>query len=85
MKKTAKRKQPYSRFILLDRIYQIDGIDDVQQDINSLKKKNSRTRDKLSKILQHFKENGLIAGHLFHKKVHGKSLTFHSVEILLPQ
>ena len=85
MKKTAKRKQPYSRFILLERIYQIDGINDVQQDINSLKKKKSRTRDKLSKILQHFKENGLIAGHLFHKKVHGKSLSFHSVEIFLPQ
>ena len=83
MKKTAKRKQPYSRIILLDRIYKIDGIDDIQQDINSLKKKKSRTRDKLSKILQHFKENGLIEGHLFHKKVHGKSLSFHSVEILL--
>ena len=85
MKKTAKRKQPYSRFILLERIYQIDGIDEIQKDVNSLNKKKSRTRDKLSKILQHFKENGLIEGHLFHKKVHGKSLTFHSVEILLPQ
>jgi len=56
MKKTAKHKQPYSRIILLDRIYKIDGINDVQQDLNSLKKKKSRTRDKLVKILQHFKE-----------------------------
>ena len=85
MKKTAKRKQPYSRIILLDRIYQIDGINDIQQDTNSLKKKKSRTRDKLTKILQHFKENGMINGHTFHKKVYGKALTFHSVEILLPQ
>ena len=83
MKKTAKRKQAYSRIILLERIYKIDGIDDVQKDINSLNKKKSRTRDKLVKILQHFKENGLINGHSFHKKVHGKALTFHSVEILL--
>lgn len=85
MKKTAKRKQPYSRIILLDRIYQIDGINDIQQDANSLKKKKNRTRDKIVKILQHFKENGLINGHSFHKKVHGKALTFHSVEILLQQ
>ena len=85
MKKTAKHKQPYSRIILLDRIYKIDGINDVQQDLNSLKKKKSRTRDKLVKILQHFKENGMINGHQFHKKVHGKALTFHSVEILLSQ
>ena len=83
MKKTAKRKQPYSRTIILERIYKIDGIDDIQQDANSLKKKKNRTRDKIVKILQHFKENGLINGHTFHKKVHGKALTFHSVEILL--
>ena len=84
MKKTVKHKQPYSRIILLERIYKIDGIDDVQKDNNSLNKKKSRTRDKLVKILHHFKENGLINGHSFHKKVHGKALTFHSVEILLP-
>ncbi|MBR6012820.1 MAG: hypothetical protein IK062_03430 [Selenomonadaceae bacterium] len=85
MKKTAKRKQPYSRTILLERIYNIDGIDNVQKNINSLNKKKSRTRDKLVKILCRFKENGIINGHTFHKKIHGKALTFHSVEILLQQ
>ena len=83
MKKTAKRKQPYSRIILLDRIYKIDGIGDIQQNDNNIWKKKNRTRDKLSKILSRFKENGMIQGHTFHKKVHGKALTFHSVEIFI--
>ena len=82
MKKTAKRKQPYSRIILLERIYKIDGIDDIQQgDANGINKKKSRTRDKLIKILNRFKENDMIKGHSFQKKTVGKSLTFHSVEI----
>ena len=85
MKKTAKRKQPYSRIILLERIYKIDGIENIQQNTNDIKQKKFVTRQKLEKILLRFKENGLISGHQFHKKVHGKSLTFHSVEILLPQ
>ena len=85
MKKTAKRKQPYSRIILLDRIYQIDGIDSIQQNADNIKTKKKTTRQKLEKILLRFKENGLISGHHFHKKVHGKALSFHSVEILLPQ
>ena len=83
MKRTAKRKKSYSHIILLERIYKIDGIDDVQQDNNSLKKKRKLTRDKLSKILNRFKENGVINGHTFHKKTIGKSLTFHSVEIFI--
>ncbi len=83
MKKTAKHKQPYSRVILLERIYKIDGIDEIQQNENNIKFKKSRTRNKLEKILSRFKENGLINGHIFHKKVLGKSLYFHSVEILL--
>ena len=81
MKKTAQRKQPYSKFILFERIYQIDGINNVQQESNDLKKKKKRTRDKLEKILNRFRENGLISGYEFHKKVKGKSLTFHSVKI----
>lgn len=83
MKRTSKRKQPYSRVILLERIYKIDGIDDIQKDdINGINKKKSRTRDKLDKILSRFKENGMIEGHQFHKKIKGKSLYFHSVEII---
>ena len=82
MKKTAKRKQPYSRFILLERIYQIDGIDDIQQNASNIKIKKKTTRDKLAKILKRFKENGMIKGHSLHKKVKGKSLYFHSVEII---
>ena len=81
MKKTSKRKQPYSRFILLDKIYKIDGIDDIEQTNNNIWTKKKTTRQKLEKILQRFKENGMIKGHTFHKKVKGKSLTFHSVEI----
>ena len=84
MKKTAKRKQPYSRTILLDRIYKIDGINDIQQNDDNIRTKKKSTRQKLGKILNRFKENGMINGHIFHKKVHGKALTFHSVEILLP-
>ena len=80
---TSKRKQPYSRVILLERIYKIDGINDIQQDdINGINKKKSRTRDKLDKLLSRFKENGMIKGHQFHKKIKGKSLYFHSVEII---
>ena len=80
---TMKKKPNYSKIIVLDRIYYIDGIDEVQQDKNDLKKKKKRTRDKLEKILSRFKANGLIQGHKFHKKVIGKATTFYSVEILL--
>ena len=83
MKKTAKRKQSYTHIILLERIYKIDGINNIQQNDNNIKIKKSRTRNKLEKILNHFKENGLINGHTFHKKTVGKSLTFHSVEIFI--
>ena len=83
MKKTTKSKKYYSHIILLERIYKIDGIDDVQQDINSANKKKKRTRDKLAKILSRFQENEMIKGRRFHKKVIGKSSTFYSVEILI--
>lgn len=83
MKKTAKRKQPYSRFILLDRIYKIDGIDNIQQSTNDIKQKKFITRQKIKKILSRFKENGMINGHTFHKKTIGKSSTFYSVEIFI--
>ena len=83
MKKTAKRKQPYSRIILLDRIYKIDGINDIQQNTDNIKTKKKTTRQKLGKILSRFKENGMINGHTFHKKTIGKSLTFYSVEIFI--
>ena len=83
MKKTAKRKQPYSRIILLERVYKIDGIDSIQQSTNDIKQKKFVTRQKLEKILSRFKENGMINGHTFHKKTIGKSLTFHSVEIFI--
>ena len=82
MKKTAQRKQPYSRFILLERIYHIDGINDIEQTENNIKVKKKTTRDKLQKILQRLKENGFIKNYALHKKVHNKSLTFHSIEIL---
>ena len=78
-----KKSPTYNKVILLDRIYSIDGIDEVQQDKNDLKKKKKRTRDKLEKILLRLKENGLIQGHKFHTKVIGKATTFYSVEILL--
>ena len=83
MKKTAKRKQPYSHIILLERVYKIDGIDSIQQSTNDIKQKKFVTRQKLEKILSRFKENGMINGHTFHKKTIGKSLTFHSVEIFI--
>lgn len=83
MKKTAKSKQPYNHSILLERIYKIDGIESVQQNANDIKKKKFVTRQKLEKLLTRFKENGMIKGHKFHKKVIGKSPTFYSVEILI--
>lgn len=83
MKKTAKRKQPYSHIILLERIYKIDGIDDIQQNNDNIKTKKKTTRQKLEKLLTRFKENGMIKGHQFHKKVIGKSPTFYSIEILI--
>lgn len=79
---TMKKKPNYSKIIVLDRIYSIDGINEVQTDTNSVNKKKKRTRDKINIILSRFKENGLIQGHKFHKKVIGKALTFYSVEIL---
>lgn len=83
MKKTAKRKKSYSHIILLERIYKIDGIDDIQQNDNNIWKKKKRTRDKLNKLLCRFKENGVIKNHSFHKKTIGKSVTFYSVEIFI--
>jgi len=83
MKKTAKRKKSYSHTILLERIYKVDGIEDIQQSDNNIWFKKKRTRDKLDKILNRFKENGMINGHNFHKKTIGKSLTFYSVEIFI--
>ena len=83
MKKTAKHKQPYSRFILLERIYKIDGIDDIEQNVDNIKTKKKTTRQKLIKILTRFKENEMIKGHKLHKKIIGKSSTFYSVEILI--
>ena len=80
---TMKKKPNYSKIIVLDRIYSIDGINEVQTDTNSVNKKKKRTRDKINIILSRFKENGLIQGHKFHKKVIGKALSFYSVEILI--
>ena len=83
MQKTAKRKQPYSRIILLDRIYKIDGIENIEQTTNNLKIKKKTTRNKLIKILNRFEENGMIQGHQFHKKIKGKVSYFHSFEIFI--
>ena len=80
---TMKKKPNYSKIIVLDRIYSIDGINEVQTDTNSVNKKKKKTRDKINIILSRFKENRLIQGHKFHKKVIGKALTFYSVEILI--
>ena len=80
---TMKKNSSYSKIIVLNRIYSIDGIDEVQTDTNSVSKKKKRTRDKINIILSRFKENGLIQGHKFHKKVIGKALSFYSVEILI--
>ena len=80
---TMKKSSNYSKIILLERIYSIDGINEVQTDTNSVNKKKKRTRDKINVILSRFKENGLIQGHKFHKKVIGKALSFYSVEIII--
>ncbi len=82
MKKTVKRKQPYSRIILLERIYKIDGIGDIQQNDDNIRTKKKTTRQKLVKILNRFKENGFIKKYELHKKVKKNSLYFHSVEII---
>ena len=78
---TMKRNSAYSKIILLERLYIIDGIDDVQTNANSLKQKKKYTRGKIDKILTRFKTNGLIRGHKFHKKNIGKTFTFYSVGI----
>ena len=78
---TMKKRSSYSHIILLERIYSIDGIDEVQQSENSLKKKRYLTRNKLEKILRRFKENGLIQGYTFHKKIIGRTSSFFSVEL----
>ena len=83
MKKTAKRKKSYSHIILLERIYKIDGIDDIQKTASNVRLKKKRTRDKLEKILSRFKENALIQEFTLHKKLIGKSVTFYSVEIFI--
>ena len=81
MKRTAKRKKAYSNIIKLEQLYKIDGIDNIQQGTNDLNLKKSRTRNKLVKILDRFRENGMINSYTFHKKTIGRALTFHSVEI----
>ena len=80
---TMQKNSTYSKIILLERLYIIDGIENIQQGKNDLKKKRKQTRDKLEKILTHFKINGIIKGHIFHKKTFGRASTFYSVEILL--
>ena len=80
---TMKKSSTYNNIILLERLYIIDGIENIQQGKNDLKKKRKQTRDKIEKILTHFKINGIIKGHIFHKKTFGKALTFYSVEILI--
>ena len=80
---TMKKSSTYNNIILLERLYIIDGIENIQQGKNDLKKKRKQTRDKIEKILTHFKINGVIKGHIFHKKTFGKALTFYSVEILI--
>ena len=82
MKKSANKKK-YSHFILMDTLYKLDGIDDVQQNKNDLKKKKFRSRRKLEKLLTRFKENGLIYNYIFHKKLKGKTTIIHCVEIFL--
>ena len=80
---TMKKNSTYSKVIILDRIYSIDGINDIQETKNNINIKKKRTRDKLDKILSRFKANGLIQGHTFHKKVIGKATTFYFIEILI--
>lgn len=79
MKKTVNNKRPYSRFILLKTVYTLDGINDIQQDINSINKKKFRSRQKLDKLLTRLKENGLIRDYIYHKK----QQVVYSAEILL--
>ena len=79
MKKTINNKRPYSRFILLKTVYTLDGINDIQQDINSINKKKFRSRQKLDKLLTRFKENGLIRDYIYHKK----QQAVYSAEILI--
>lgn len=83
MKKRKKSRKPYSKIILLETLYNIDGIDNVQKDGNSIRQKKKYTRDKVQKILNGFNEKEMIKGYIFHEKVIGKSRTFYSVEILL--
>ena len=82
MKKTTKSRNPYSATILLERIYELDGINEVQKTGNNINVKKSYTRKKLEKILADFIEKKMISGYKFHKRVIGKSLVFYSVEIL---
>ena len=82
MKKTANKKR-YSHFILMDTLYKLDGIDDISQNANNIKTKKQYTRKKIIKLLSRFKDNGLIADYVFHKKKRGKTFFLHSIEILL--
>lgn len=78
-----KNQNTYNRNILLEHLYSIDGISEVQKNNNNVNFKKKSTQDKIEKILSRFKENGMIQGHIFHKKVIGKATTFYSVEILI--
>ena len=80
---TMKKSSTYNNIILLERFYIIDGINEVQTDTNSVNKKKKKTRDKIEKILSHFKINGIIKDYIFHKKTFGKASTFYSIEILV--
>lgn len=80
---TMKKNSTYNKNILLEHLYIIDGINEVQTDTNSINKKKKKTRDKIKKILSHFKINGIIKDYIFHKKTFGKASTFYSIEILV--
>ena len=82
---TMKKDKNFSRFILWETLYELDGIDDVKEDDGNIRKKKSCTRRKVCKILDEFKESGLIEGYANVEKQRGRTKYLHSVNICLPE
>ena len=67
-----------NRTILLETLYEIDGLDD---DVKQPRNKKRLTRDKVKRLLDKFVEKGLIKSHVYKEKAKGRTKEMYSVEI----
>ena len=85
MEKTRHSKTPYSTKITCDRLYKLNGVDEMKTEA-AKKDKRSKTRKQVENILNLLLQNGAdnFTGFKWHKKLIGRAQTYYSLEIILP-